>query len=66
MGVSRAEGGAYGDVWGSVTQQLGGGEGSSSQRCGGPGVLVGATEAGSRPCTWAGGLENGVGLPQDP
>lgn len=31
---------------------------------GGPRALTGVTEAGSRPCTWAGGLGNGVGLLQ--
>ena len=29
-------------------------------------ALVGAMEAGSRPCAWAGGLGTGVGLSQDP
>lgn len=49
VGPSCAEGGACGDVWGSVTQQLRGGEGSSGQWWGVPRALTGVTEAGSRP-----------------
>lgn len=66
MGTSCAEGGACGDVWGvRVTRSVGVGRGPLASSGGGR-ALVGAMEAGSRPCAWAGGLGNRVGLPQDP
>lgn len=46
-------------MWGPVTLSSSGWEGSSGS--GGLRALTGVTEAGSRPCTWAGGLGNGVG-----
>lgn len=48
-----------------VTRSVGVGRGPLASSGGGR-ALVGAMEAGSRPCAWAGGLGNRVGLPQDP
>lgn len=67
VGVSRAEGGACGDVWGSVTQQLGGGEGSSGQRCGGdPGLWWGPRRLGPGPAPGLGAWGTGWGCRRIP